>query len=135
LVEDEAERGLYNGVVSELPVGPAAVRVEGQAVDDLLEGEGIQQRVETAVRIEPEVARELRDTCCDLAMVSRIAEATGGLVVPPTAVETVLSQLDLEPEVSTTVTLEPVWNQWWVLWLVVACLSVEWLVRKLGGLA
>ncbi|KKK61193.1 hypothetical protein LCGC14_3016790, partial [marine sediment metagenome] len=43
--------------------------------------------------------------------------------------------VDMSPEVSESVARRPLWDRWALLWLFVACLCVEWLTRKLTGMA
>jgi len=135
LQEEPGRTGSYDGWLGPLPVGSVTLTAEGPQVADLLRAEGVTGPVRCSVQIEPTSRQELRETRCNLALLRRIAEATGGLVVPPTGLETAVAQLDLDAEVSSTVRTRPVWNRWWVLLAVTAGLTVEWLIRKRMGLA
>ncbi len=101
----------------------------------LLREEGYAETVKTDVVIEPPFSPELRNTRCNLPLLTQIAAATGGAVVPPTALPTVLATLNLSPEVSEEVGQVPLWPRWRYLALFLGCLSVEWVMRKLAGLA
>ena len=56
-------------------------------------------------------------------------------MIPPTAIEEVLALTDLEPIVSEQTERRALWVQWKFLWLVFACLQIEWLIRKWNGLS
>lgn len=86
----------------------------------------------TVLKRRPE---ELIDTRCDLALAHEVAELTGGQVIPPTALGTVLELMDLTPIVTETVERTPLWIRWEYLWLVFGCLQLEWIVRKWKGLS
>jgi len=135
MVEDEQTPGVYKGVFENLPVGEVTLIADGGPVRDLLASEGAIGPVETRVRIEPNVARELRNTRCNLPLLKQLADATGGLLLPPTAVKATMSQLDLDPRATSTVSEQPRWTQWKYLWLFVACLGAEWALRKGTGMA
>ncbi len=135
MVEDEQTPGVYKGVFESLPVGEVTLIADGESIRDLLASESVPGPVETRVRIEPNVARELRNTRCNLPLLKQLADATGGLLLPPTAVKATMSQLDLDPKVTSTVSEQPQWTQWKYLWLFIACLGAEWALRKGTGMA
>ncbi len=135
LTEDEDVPGTYTGVLKDLPVGSLTLTAAGDSVQTLLADEGHAEPVETFVTVEPEVALELRNTRCNLPLLTQVAELTGGMVVPPSGLAAAVAQLDLSPVVSETVTREAVWPQWMCLWIFLGCLTVEWSLRKLTGLA
>jgi hypothetical protein len=70
-----------------------------------------------------------------LALANQIAEATGGQVLPPTAVEEIVALTNLKPEITETIETQPIWVRWKFLWLVFACLQTEWIIRKWKGLS
>ena len=85
--------------------------------------------------VDPYDSPELRDTRCNLALLKQIAEATHGAVLPPTGIGAAMSSLRLDPQISETVSRRPLWTRWECLWAFVGCLSIEWTLRKLTGLA
>lgn len=135
LAEDAEVPGLYTGTINGLPSGPVTVRPQGAEIDRLLAEEDHAAAVETVVRIAPPDSLEMRDTRCNLPLLEQVAEATNGAVVPPAGLAAAIGQLDLEPEVHETVSRQPIWATWPLLWLFVGCLSVEWIVRKAAGRA
>lgn len=135
MVEEEQSPGIYKAVFKALPAGEVTLAVAGKEVEDLLAAENVTEPVRTRIRVEPDVSAELRNTRCNLALLKQLADTTGGLVVPPTAMQAAVSQLDLEPKVTRTVSEQPRWTQWRYLWIFVACLAAEWALRKGTGLA
>jgi len=135
LTEDKDDPGVYRGVLKGLPAGSVTISAEGADVRALLEREGYQGQVETVVTVDPAGSLELRNTRCNLPLLKEIAESTGGQLLHPTGLRDVVSLLDLWPERSETVTRRPLWARWWLLWVFLGCLAVEWIVRKLAGLA
>jgi hypothetical protein len=85
--------------------------------------------------VQANASPELVDTRSDRALAQQIADVTGGQMAPPTAVEEILELTDLEPIVSERVERRPLWVQWKYLWIVFACLQVEWVIRKWKGLS
>ena len=69
------------------------------------------------------------------ALAQQIAEASGGQVLPPTAVAEVLALTNLEPIVAEKTETIPLWVQWKFLWIVFGCLFTEWSIRKYLGLS
>jgi hypothetical protein len=135
LAEDAEIPGTYGAFLKELPQGSMTIRVTGPEVQELLRSEEYTDPVETVVVVDPEDSVEMRNTRCNLPLLKRIAQSTGGMVVPPTALATAVEQLNLAPEVSEEVSQVPLWSRWGCLWLFLGCLTAEWVVRKLKGLA
>jgi hypothetical protein len=135
LDEDEEQPGVYHGVLKDLPLGSITLSAMGPEIQSLLAEEHHTDPIETEITVDPPETLELRNTQCNLALLSRIAESTGGMTIPPTALETVIKQLDLAPEISETVSQQAVWTRWVLLWIFLACLATEWAVRKLAGMA
>jgi len=131
LIEDDQEPGIYKAVLPALPTGSVTI----SAVGGQIQQEQYTEPVETRIMVDPDISKELRHTRCNLPLLKQIADVTGGLVLPPTALAATLSQLDLAPEVSENVTQQPLWTRWVYLWVFVGCLAAEWLIRKLAGLA
>jgi len=87
------------------------------------------------VTVEPQLSPELREVRCNLPLLKKIADSSGGMVLPPTGVAHLLRQLDLSPDVAETISRRPLWARWTLLWLFLGCLTLEWTVRKLSGMA
>ena len=135
LVEDERMPGTYAGTFSGLKPGYLTVRAVGPVIDDLLSAEGAAGPVQTPVIVDPAVTAELRNTQCNLPLLEQITAATGGQVVPPTALSEVFQTADLSPRIVDEQPIRaPLWNQWKWLWVFIGCLCTEWIVRKWAGL-
>jgi hypothetical protein len=135
LREDRDVPGTYVGTIAGLPTGQVRLQPAGARVQELLEAEACKDAVEAVVRIDPPNSLELRSTRCNLPLLTQLAQATNGLVLPPTAVAPAMERLSLSPEVTEHSHQRPLWNQWWCLWLFLGCLTAEWTIRKFGGLS
>jgi len=137
LQPDDSIPGRYLGEFERLPTGIYRVEPSGADVERLLHSSG--QTGETAAMasftVRSPLNRELLDTRTDRALAEQIADATGGQVLPPTAVGEVLGLTDLAPLVTERTQTLPLWVQWKFLWIVFGCLSTEWVIRKRMGLS
>jgi hypothetical protein len=133
--EDANRPGSYYGQLEQLPVGPNKLQVSGDAIKNLLAAEKYRRPVELTVNIDPSGVLELRHPLCNLPLLREIADASGGMIVPPTGLKAALSQLNLDPEVLENVTKKPLWNRWDLFWIFILCLSLEWAGRKYLGLS
>ena len=134
LVADEQIPGQYRGEFEQLEAGAYRVEPTGAQVEKLIKDQQ-QQSTTASFTVRADLPLELLDTRSNLALAQQIADATGGQVLPPTAVEEVLLLTDLEPKVVERVETQPLWVQWKFLWIVFACLQTEWIVRKWKGLS
>lgn len=135
LKEDEGGLGAYRAAFKHLAPGQYTLRPTGAKVQQLLDEERYTGPVEAEITIDPRESPELRSTRCNLPLLKKIAAATGGMLVQPTAVAAVLDQLDLSPEISEQVSRRPLWTRWALLWIFLGCLTMEWILRKVTGLA
>jgi hypothetical protein len=140
LEADEATPGRYIGSFQRLPTGIYRIEPAGDEVDRLLSLDGLdasEPRGEAVASftVHSRPLRELLDTRSDRALAQQIAEATGGQLLPPTAVAEVLKLTNLEPIVTQSTQTLPLWVQWKFLWMVFGCLLTEWSIRKYLGLS
>ena len=135
LREDAARPGTYNGSLEQLPVGPVKLQVSGDRIKTLLAQENYQRPIESTINIDPSGMLELRHPLCNLPLLREIADASSGMVVPPTGLPAALKQLNLDPEVLENVTKQPLWNRWDLLAAFIGCLALEWSLRKWLGLS
>ena len=73
-------------------------------------------------------------TAADPVLMSQIAEASGGVSIPPAAIDEVLHLVSTDPEVFRTRQFTPLWDRWSYLWLILGCLTTEWWIRRTRGL-
>jgi hypothetical protein len=136
---DSSEPGRYVGSFDQLPTGIYHVEPAGAEVGRLLAAAAIDTNDAPAVTagftIHSPTNRELLDTRSDRALAQQIADATGGQVLPPTAVGEVLALTNFDPIVSVSTEAIPLWVQWKFLWIVFGCLFTEWAIRKQMGLS
>lgn len=134
LAHDELIPGQYIGEFSSLPPGQYRIEPSGAAIQDALQGSGQSPPV-TSFTVRADLPLEFLDTRCDRALAQQIADITGGLVLPPTAVEEVLRLTNLQPEVTQRMESKPLWLEWKYLWIIFGCLQTEWIIRKVRGLS
>lgn len=134
LTMDPQAPGEFRGELRSLPAGDYRIEPIGAAID-ALQNESTQEPAFATLIVRNEPSTELTETRCDRALAQQIADATGGQVVPPTAMAELLSLTNLEPIVSTRIEQRPLWVRWTFLWIVFGCLAIEWVVRKKLGLS
>ncbi len=126
--------GSYQATLTDLPSGKIRLQASGRELDRLLLEERFEEAITHECIIDPHDSAELRVPLADTALLSNLADASGGVVTSPSSVRAFLENLDLSPITSETVSREPLWNRWWVLCLLLALLLTEWVGRKLLGL-
>ena len=148
-LEPTTTPGYFTGQLRQLPDGQYRIEPTGAAVDALLATDDSNDQVAaqsppttdqaarpaTSVQVRSRMQRELIDTRCDLAFAQKLAQATGGQILPPTAISEVVALTDLTPLISETTTEELLWPRWYWLAAIFACLNIEWITRKLRGLS
>lgn len=139
LEPDSTVPGRYVGQFDRLPSGIYRVEPIGDAVETLLQPDDDEASVNSAATasftVRSNLNRELLDTRCDRALAQQIADASGGQVLPPTAIGEILKLTDLEPVITEKTETLPLWVQWKFLWIVFGCLFSEWVIRKRMGLS
>lgn len=140
LERDASQPGRYVGRLDRLTPGVYRIEPTGDAVESLLQPDGSEEAAShtaaaASFAVRSDVNRELIDTRCDRALAQQIADASGGQVLPPTAIGEILSLTDLAPITTEKTDSVPLWVQWKFLWIVFGCLFSEWAVRKWMGLS
>ncbi len=133
--EDTSRPGTYRAQVPEAPTGLIRLHLMGDRVTELLASEGYSRPLETTITVDPNAMVELRNPLCNMPLLREIADASGGMIVPPTGLAAALGQLNLEPETSEIVTKKPLWNRWDLFYIFIGCLTLEWAGRKYLGLS
>ncbi len=135
LKEDANRPGSYHALLSEAPMGVIRLHMVGDRVAELLASERYTRPLETTVTIDPNAMIELRNPLCNMPLLREIADASGGLIVPPTGLEAAMSQINFDPETSENISKKALWNRWDLFCLFLGCLSLEWAGRKYLGLS
>ena len=132
LKPDRRVPGQYRGIVEGLLPGSYHLHPRSDLIgQDLTEA----SQASAVINVSASESIEMLNTQCDRALLKQIAIATGGQVIPPTAMSEVLQLTELSPEVSERVEREPLWNRWRYLFMVFGWLVLEWGIRKRLGLA
>ena len=130
MAADETDPGRYVAKVDDLNAGAFRVSLQGD-VDDLISG---GEKVGTFVNVIPRLSVEQVNTTCNRPLMKQIAQASGGYVIPPTALAEWLTLQTGMPETISQTERMPLWNRWSCLWIAFLCLATEWCVRRLKGL-
>ena len=121
----------YRGLFAGLPAGQITLRAAGASVQSLLAGEGRTDPVEQVVNVDVPGTVELGNPICNLPLLNQIADASGGAVIPPGALQNALAHLNVAPDSEDTVlSRSPVWDRWSLLWVFIGCITIEWLARR-----
>ena len=130
MTADQTKPGRYVAKVTGLSAGAYRVSLQGD-VEELL-GEG--EKVETFVNVITSPDVEQINTTCNRPLMKQIAQASGGYVIPPTALAEWLVLQTGMPETISQIDRVPLWNRWSCLWIAFGCLAIEWCVRRFKGL-
>ena len=130
LAADEDEPGRYFATAEGLSAGAYRVALQGD-VDDLV---GENDKVETFINVVRSPNLESVNTTCNRPLMKQIAQASGGYVIPPTALAEWLALQTGMPETISQIERVPLWNRWSCLWIAFGCLATEWFVRRIKGL-
>ncbi|TWU01652.1 hypothetical protein [Neorhodopirellula pilleata] len=140
LAHDADRPGHYRADIRELSPGVYQAQPAGNLIEMLLSSEqaSAEGRFEEAIAtftVQADLPAELVDTRTNRVLANQVAQATGGQVLPPTAVDEILALTDLQPVVTHSIQREPLWSRWRYLWLIFGCLQTEWIIRKWRGLS
>jgi hypothetical protein len=131
LHEEPGSPGAYRGTLDNLSLGAITLRAGGDIVAKLLASENHPDPVEQIINVDPSISSEMNDPLCNLPLLGEIADASGGFLTPPAAVKNALAHLNTVPDVmETVISREALWDRWIYLWLFIAFIAAEWLVRK-----
>ena len=130
LTPDRRVPGQYRGTVEGLVPGSYRLEPRGDVPP-----QDLAEDVSVLINVTASESIEMLNTQCDRALLKQIAVATGGQLIPPTAMSEVLQLTELSPQVNERVDREPLWNRWRYLLIVFGCLASEWVTRKQLGLA
>lgn len=125
---DDEEAGTYVATYVPRSSGAYLARAVVTAADGSSLGEE-----ETGWTAEP-AAEEFRRLAPDLSLLKRIANETGGEVVPPDRLQQFVSDLPNRKILVTEPWVYPLWHRPIVFLLAIACLTAEWGLRRIKGL-
>ena len=129
--EEPGSPGFYHAKLDDLPVGRVTFRAAGPKIQSLLHAESHPDPVEETVVVDPTGNIEMNNPVCNLPLLKQIADAAGGALLPPAALQNALNGLNVAPETTeVVVSRQPLWNRWSLLWIFIICLSTEWLARR-----
>ena len=118
--------GRYAASIGDLPAG--SYKVSARLPGDV-------ERLELPLEVRKGMAEELADLSADPSTMAQLAAATGGAAVRLDQVGELHRQLAQLEHRSGSIVEIPLWTSGYTFLFILACLSVEWGVRKVAGLA
>ncbi len=117
---DKSQPGLYEGYFA--PPAAGGYRLEANEND---------QRISSSTEFQvTEVNRELADTNVDLANLERIANLTGGERLSIQDISKLASLVNTEPMTTEVRSERSLWDNGWVLLLLLGLVGIEWIQRR-----
>lgn len=126
--------GEYNATFEGLPNGVIKLEPESESISKLLRAAGVEIPSATVSIEQGTVTSEMLPQTEPPPFFAMVENAPTAMVVAPSAVPAVLAHFDLAPTVTKSTLRRPLWNEWWLLDLIVGCLALEWIGRKIAGL-
>jgi hypothetical protein len=118
----------FAGRIPPLPSGTWNVSLAVAGHEKLAEG------VTSELVVQPHKSPELADVSCHHDALQQLSEASGGQLVEPWQLETLLEVLKPEEYVEARLSEHTLWDHWSTLLVFFALLTTEWVTRKLNGL-
>jgi hypothetical protein len=128
--------GMYRATIGNLKgEGEFRIVLDSPEAKAVLAGEGVGE-VQTRISLLPaEIdAQELNETTVDLERLARWSHLSGGAVYDAARIPNVLDTFGTGTLNYKEVTRHTIWDSWILLTLLVVVVTVEWCVRKRGGL-
>ncbi|HUS91638.1 MAG TPA: hypothetical protein VM695_07285 [Phycisphaerae bacterium] len=126
--------GLYEAEIFGLEHGTYRIELEAPEAEPILAADKVK-KVATEFSIDPVSSAEELELSADRALLRRLANLTGGVVVDPVQARDVLPALGPESLVRRERRELRLWDSWPLLVLIVLVATIEWTLRKRIGLA
>ncbi len=78
--------------------------------------------------------KEMRSVQVDHAFLEQLAKITGGRTVPLSSLESFVGALPQSNAPLVEIWSWPIWHSWWIFLAAIACLAVDWTLRRRRGL-
>ncbi len=78
--------------------------------------------------------KEMKSVQVDRTFLEELAKTTGGRTLPLSNLETFVSSLPQSSVPLTEVWSWPIWHSWWIFLTAIACLAIDWTLRRRRGL-
>jgi len=121
--------GRYEAMLGGLAQGDYELRVAGEGAG------GQQQGVMLPLHVERSVEREVADLSAEPSVLEKLSSSSGGATLPLEQVGRIPDKLAEARERQPRMTEQPLWDSPYLFVFVLACLGLEWGLRKGFGLA
>jgi len=115
--------GKYEKTINDLPAGEYHLSAAGAIQPEL------------SVRVAPSAEAELANLNGDERLLRRLAESTGGTSIGPDQLPDLPAQLAAQSAEHPQIAELRLWDSPYLFAFVLACLALEWAMRKQAGLA
>ena len=129
-----ARPNALEGRVRDLPPGRYALELDIPALGGVQRDDEKNAPLRATFAVVAPPSRELIDLECNETLLRQLAAATGGRVFRPDQADELEALLAAQTVRRVERHAQPLWRWWVVLAALVALLSAEWVVRKMGGL-
>jgi len=125
--------GMYAAELAGLPSGAYRAVLEAPEIGPILAPDKVAA-VAAEFSVDPVVGPERTELSADVALLGRLAAASGGVVLQPHQAAQVLSALGPRSIVRREVSETRLWDSWLMLGGILALAAGEWILRKRRGL-
>jgi hypothetical protein len=126
--------GMYETTVSGLPRGRYTVTLDSPQIDQLRVRDDPPGDVATTIVVDQDQSVERLELAADARLMAQLADASGGLMIAPTAGDQLAEHVPTEPIVTEIRRQVTVWDKWWLLAVFAGIIGAEWILRKRAGL-
>jgi hypothetical protein len=126
--------GLYRGEIGELPTGAYRLELDSSQARALLPADK-QGTIAMDFSVDPSTPLEQVELSADPATLKRIAELAGGAVLSAADAASLPDRIGPGTVRTAEFRQTTLWDSWPLLAVLVAAMTIEWIVRKKVGLA
>ena len=126
--------GLYEALLGPLPSGAYRIELEAPEAEAILAADNVS-RVWAEFAVDPVAGPENLELAADTAMLGRLANLSGGVVLAPDEADRLVDALGPRSLVRRRRRELRLWDSWPLLVLIIAAVGAEWFIRKRTGLA
>jgi len=125
--------GLYEALLGPLPSGAYRVELEAPEAKAILAADNVSA-VSAEFAVDPVAGPENLELSADRALLGRLANLSGGVVLDPDEADRLIDVLGPGSLPRRQRRELRLWDSWLLLMLIIAAVGAEWIIRKRTGL-